>query len=513
MSAEHFDVVVIGSGFAGSLIAMIARGLGYSVLLLEKGTHPRFVIGESSTPLTNLLLERIALEYNLPRLLPLTKWGTWQREYPQIGCGLKRGFTFFHHQTCKEFVRTPAHENELLVAASPHDGIADTHWYRPDFDHFLVCEAQTLGAEYRENVEVDQIMIEEDYVELAGTAGSAQLHVKTGQLIDASGPNGLLKQMLNLPSAKQPDLLPTEGLYTHFKDVPMLESLPEFQSGLPTPYPQDASAVHHCFDGGWIWVLRFNNGITSAGVSATPELAVELNFREGEAAWNRLLQRFPSIEKAFRGSKSILPFRHHAPLSFRLEQICGKNRLMLPSAAGFVDPLLSTGFPLSLLGILRVAEMLKNRETHYVPSLENYCLETFRDIRVVELLLGALFRNLGDAERFRWLSFLYFAPMLFCESVTRLGKRSSTAGFMMRDEVKFWGPAEALLKEVIAGGVATEPLKQRVSGIIAPFDLGGLLETKRANWYPADSKDLVRNAHKAGVNPAEMQEMLKRVGA
>src|SRR3978361_1791177 len=92
-----FDIAIIGSGFAGSLMAMVARRLGRSVILLERHRHPRFAIGESSTPLANLLLEQLATQYNLPRLLPLTKWGTWQQTYPHIACGLKRGFTFYHH--------------------------------------------------------------------------------------------------------------------------------------------------------------------------------------------------------------------------------------------------------------------------------------------------------------------------------------------------------------------------------------------------------------------------------
>ena len=43
----------------------------------------------------------------------------------------------------------PTAENHFLVAASPHDAIADTHWYRADFDQFLVEQAQKLGVEYR----------------------------------------------------------------------------------------------------------------------------------------------------------------------------------------------------------------------------------------------------------------------------------------------------------------------------------------------------------------------------
>src|SRR5437762_13768060 len=97
MNAD-FDIAVVGSGFGGSLIAMIARRLGRSVVLLERGKHPRFAIGESSTPLANLLLAELAARYDLPRVMPLAKWGSWQRTYPEIGCGLKRGFTFYHHQ-------------------------------------------------------------------------------------------------------------------------------------------------------------------------------------------------------------------------------------------------------------------------------------------------------------------------------------------------------------------------------------------------------------------------------
>src|SRR6266536_4834157 len=85
MNAD-FDIAVIGSGFGGSIMAMIARRLGHSVILLERGQHPRFVIGESSTPLANLLLEELARQYDLPRLLPLAKWGSWQKSQPQIFC-------------------------------------------------------------------------------------------------------------------------------------------------------------------------------------------------------------------------------------------------------------------------------------------------------------------------------------------------------------------------------------------------------------------------------------------
>src|SRR6185503_13118996 len=111
---KDFDVAVIGSGFGGSLMAMIARQLGRSVILIERGRHPRFAIGESSTPLANLLLEELAREYRLDALLPLTKWGTWQAAQPELGCGLKRGFTFYQHEIGRPWKPDEFRRNELL---------------------------------------------------------------------------------------------------------------------------------------------------------------------------------------------------------------------------------------------------------------------------------------------------------------------------------------------------------------------------------------------------------------
>src|SRR5712691_7205835 len=92
------DVVIIGSGFAGSLTALALRRRGRRVVLVERGRHPRFAIGESSTPLANLLLEEIADRYDLPRVRVFSKWGTWQRARPEVAAGLKRGFAFLFHR-------------------------------------------------------------------------------------------------------------------------------------------------------------------------------------------------------------------------------------------------------------------------------------------------------------------------------------------------------------------------------------------------------------------------------
>lgn len=62
---ERCDVTVIGSGFAGTILARIVHGLELRVVLLDRSRHPRFASGESSMPLAALCLERLANRFGL----------------------------------------------------------------------------------------------------------------------------------------------------------------------------------------------------------------------------------------------------------------------------------------------------------------------------------------------------------------------------------------------------------------------------------------------------------------
>src|SRR5690349_6312334 len=274
---DSFDLAILGSGFAGSLLAMVARRLGRSVLLLERGTHPRFAIGESTSPLCNLLLEELSDRYDLPRLLPLASYGTWQRAYPELPVGLKRGFTFYKHEPGKPFAPDPERARQILVAASPYDEVADTHWYRAAFDEFLVREAQTLGAEYVDRVSVRSLTRTGGVTTLEADRGGRAISYRARLVVDATGARGALSRLLGLGEEPFDSLPDTQALFSHFTGVSRFEE----QAGAgeeSAPYRPDDAALHHVFDGGWMWVLRFNNGITSAGFALEPRLAAELRL-------------------------------------------------------------------------------------------------------------------------------------------------------------------------------------------------------------------------------------------
>ena len=497
-----FDLAIVGSGFGGSLLAMIARRLGRSVVLLDRDRHPRFAIGESSTPLANLLLEELATRYDLPRLLPLAKWGTWQSAYPEIACGLKRGFSFYHHTFDRPFTARPDHGDQLLVAASPHDAISDTHWHRADFDHFLVREAERLGAVFYDQVALDRLT---PGWELEGTRNGRRLAVRARFLVDATGPCGFLHRALRLPEAPFPNLPATEGLYAHFEGVRRLDSFLTMD-GTP-PYPVDDAALHHVFDGGWIWVLRFNNGITSAGAAVTAALARELNLAEGAPAWHRLLSRLPTVSEHLAGAEAVTPFVHRRPLAFRSARFTGERWAMLPSAAGFIDPLLSTGFPLTLLGVARLAEALERGLEERLPAYEE---ETAQALEAAERLVAALYANFDDFPLFTALSLLYFAAASFTETARRLGKPHLAGAFLLSDHPWFGPRARSCCERALKS--RNPELVEEIHRVIEPIDVAGLGNRRRRNWFPVAAEDLLAAAGKLEATPEEIRALLRRSG-
>jgi len=511
---RRYDLAIVGAGFAGSLTALIARRLGLSVALLERGRHPRFAIGESSSPLANLLLEELAGRYDLPRIRPLAAWGSWQREHPEIGCGLKRGFTFYAHARGAPFAADPERRDQLLVAASPCDEVADTHWYRPDFDRFLAGEARDAGAEYLDESESSVVSHGPEGFDIETTRGGARRQLRARLVVDATGPGGFLQKALGLPSSRFPELPETEGLFAHFDGVRRLDEMGIVRDGETPPYPVDDAALHHVFEGGWIWVLRFANGLVSAGVAAEPALARTLRFSDGEAGWTRLLERFPTIGAQFAEARPTIPFVHRARLPFRARAAAGPAWALMPSAAAFVDPLLSTGFPLTLLGIERLAAAIEaiDDAPAFARALERHDRLTLFEADAAALLVSALYASFGDFEVFAALTLLYFAAASYAEAARRLRRSHLTGCFLSADHPIF-GPS---LEHCCRVALARDPRRRQdlldaIGRAIEPFDVIGLADTRRRNWYPVLAEDLLAARHKLGASVAEVEALLREM--
>ncbi|HXD72744.1 MAG TPA: FAD-dependent oxidoreductase [Vicinamibacterales bacterium] len=495
------DVAIVGSGFAGSLTALALTRRGKRVVVVERGRHPRFAIGESSTPLANLLLEELADAYDLPGIRVFSKWGTWQRWRPDVAGGLKRGFTFYFHRPGEAFADDGSHARQLMVAASPHDDIGDTHWYRPDFDLNLVREAQDAGVVYLDETAVDRADVSGARVSIEAARKGASVRIDADFLVDASGPRGFLARQFSLEAP--PRWLPhTEAVYTHFENVARWDATDPPHPANP-PYPPDDAALHHIFPGGWIWVLRFNNGVTSAGAAMT---------RAAASSWDAVLETLPSVRDQFAGARAVAPWCRSPQLAFRTTRTGGRNWALLPSAAGVIDPLLSTGFPLTLLGIHRLVRILADGADG--DALREYERVTQAELDATEMLVAALYNAMSDPPLFKKLTLLYFAAASFSEAARRLGTPELAPGFLLHAHPVFGPALHTCCAIALASpqGRAREELFREIDAAIEPFDIAGLRDRSRRDWYPALAEDLIANASKLQATVGEVEAVLERCG-
>src|SRR5207248_10639161 len=125
-----------------------------------------------------------------------------------------------------------------------------------------------------------------------------------------------------------------------------------------------------------------------------------------------------TVAEQFAESMPQFDFVHARRLSFRSGIITGKQWALLPSAAGFVDPLLSTGFPLTLLGISRLAEAIEQDWgcARFEERLHAYAVQTNNELMAAERLVAALYASMADFVMFTTLSLLYFAAVSFTET-------------------------------------------------------------------------------------------------
>lgn len=417
------EIVIVGAGFAGSILARLLALRGREVLLIERDRQPRFALGESSTPLAALSLERLAERYNLPDLRSLAAHGRWLRDLPQLRRGLKRGFTFWAHRPGVAFV--PSAENQLLVAASPSAEVADCHWLRADVDAYLVEKAQEAGVEYWDETEVLDVRPSKGAPSLSVRRQGSVIDLVPGFVVDGSGEGAVLARCLPIARRREPISFSSRLLYAHFEGVALFAEATETgEAAWEAPYPADWAAVHHLLDEGWMYALRFDDGLVSAGIVLDAGRAANAGQAEldGDASdlWQDVLARYPSLEAAFSAAQpSGFGIRATGLLQRRLTRAAATGWALLPHSFAFWEPLFSTGIAWSLVAVERLAELL-SQGTPSDADLQRYESLIQSEADHLESLFGAASRARCRFPLFRSLTFLYFAAASFSEIKQRL---------------------------------------------------------------------------------------------
>ncbi|MDG2150181.1 MAG: NAD(P)/FAD-dependent oxidoreductase [Planctomycetota bacterium] len=304
-----FDVIVAGAGPGGSTAAALLAEKGHRVLVLEKSEFPRFHIGESLLPGCMPILDRLNIEIT-----------------PDV----------FVHKAGAEFVCEESGRTQCFDFSEALPGCAESAWHvdRALFDLTLRNKARSSGAEVRHGVRVAGVDWKDDRVVVDSSGG-----VFTARFfIDATGQDRLLGRQQG--SCEPCPDFGHVAIFTHFEGLGE-EALREIG---------DEGRIRIMLrDEGWGWLIPLPGRRLSVGLVCRGKVQPE-TLDEG-------LLSGPLCRRWTKGATRL---GTHVARNFSYQNNAphGPRYAAIGDAAGFLDPVFSSGVTLAMRGAEQLADAL-----------------------------------------------------------------------------------------------------------------------------------------------------------
>lgn len=441
--SNEFDVAILGSGMAGGLLGAVLARNGVRVLLLDAGTHPRFAVGESTIPYTSGMTRLLADRYQVPELMPLSSFKGIQKHVTR-SCGQKQNFGFVYHREGE--AQNPQEINQLVVPSAIR---TETHLFRQDIDAYLFNVAVKYGAHARLATRISDVDIDPSTGAVLRADSGEEFRAK--YVVDGSGFRSPLAERFGLRETPTRAKTHTRAMFTHMIGVKRFDDAPAARNH-DKPNPWHNGTLHHVFDGGWLWVIPFDNHenalnpLCSVGLTLDPrkhpkgELSAEQEFDD-------FLKRFPEIAWQFEGAKAVRPWVSTGRLQYSANQVVGERYCLTSHAAGFIDALYSRGLTntLEVVNALGWRLIAASRDGDwsqerfgYVDSLQQGLFD-FHDDIVYSSFVG--FRNyeLWNAVNRTWMLGTMLGNVMLEDAYYRFTKTGRDDVFLELEQSKYPG--------------------------------------------------------------------------
>jgi FADH2 O2-dependent halogenase len=392
----EYDVAIVGSGLGGSTLAACLARNGASVLILDAGTHPRFVIGESTIPYTSMMMRLVSERYQVPEIKWLTTFESVQGKITSQ-CGVKRNFGFIYHEQGRP--QDPRQVHEFPIPKITH---TENHFFRQDLDAWMLTVAAKYGAHVRQQTRISDVEIDDDGVTVLVENGAP---VRVKFIVDASGFRSLLAEKFGLREENSRMRHHSRSLFTHMVGVKPYDDVPAGRiTGQPSRWSE--GTLHHLFKGGWMWVIPFDNHVRATN----PLCSVGINFDPRvhpvpdctpQEEFDRFIARHPEVAAQFEHARPVRDWVRTGRLQYSSKQTVGYRWCLTSHAAGFVDALFSRGLSNTmeivnalgdrLLGAIRDDDFSVERFA-YVQELEQGLLDFNDD------LVANAYTSFGDFD-------------------------------------------------------------------------------------------------------------------
>lgn len=361
MKTKQVDVAVLGSGMGGSVLAAVLARHGLNVLILERGSHPRFAIGESLLPQATVMFRIIGERYDVPEIQSLGQLSEIDRHISPC-CGLKRGLGFVYHQAGRPHNPKTCH----LMVPPITPLTSESHLFREEIDAYLVKVAIDYGADYRERTQVEDLQLQSDGVKIK-TEGEEYFQAR--YLVDGSGHNSLLAKKLGLRIPQDKLQTRTRSIFTHMQGVPPYGDLLPRGQRLHMSADWHQGTLHHIFDGGWIWVIPFNNRDASQNPLCSVGVTLDIDAfppssATAEEEFRNIIRRYPTVAHQFSSAKPVRDWVATGRLQYGSTHAVGERFCLLSHSYGFVDPLFSRG-------MIHTAEVINSLAHRLIDALRD----------------------------------------------------------------------------------------------------------------------------------------------